>query len=60
MTCTSSGTINCEADTRLQAPTSIASRLTIQRRNKLRRLQALPHEGRGKKYATPGRPGTSP
>jgi len=54
MTWVSSGTTSFDGDTRVQTPRSSASRLTIQRRNRFSRLQALPFDGRGKKYATPG------
>ena len=40
--------------TRVHTPRSTASRRTIQRRNRFSRLQALPVDGRGKKYDTPG------
>jgi len=49
MTCVSSGTTSFDAGTRVQTPRSSASRLTIQRRNRLSRLQALPFDGLGKK-----------
>ena len=49
MTCVSSGTMSRAGDRWVQTPRSISSRRTIQRRNKLSRLQALPAEGRGKK-----------
>ena len=60
ITCVSSGTTKSEGDTRVHTPRSNASRRTIQRRNRLSRLQALPADGRGKKYQTPGRRGTRP
>jgi hypothetical protein len=49
MTCVSSGTISRDGETLLQTPRSIASARTIHRRNRLRRLQALPADGLGKK-----------
>jgi hypothetical protein len=49
MTCVSSGTTSFDAGTRVQTPRSSASRLTIHRRNRLSRLQALPFDGLGKK-----------
>ncbi len=49
ITCVSSGTISLEGDTLVQTPRSSASFRTIQRMNRLRRLQPLPAEGRGKK-----------
>jgi len=49
MTCVSSGTISREAETVVQTPMSTTSFRTIQRRNRFRRLQALPADGRGKK-----------
>ena len=49
MTCVSSGTISLPAGIAVHAPRSTASRRTIHRRNRLRRLHALPAEGRGKK-----------
>ena len=60
MTWVSSGTISREGDTWDQTPISTASRRTIHRRNRFRRLQALPADGREKKYATPGVRGTHP
>ena len=58
--CVSSGTTSPAGDTRVQTPTSTASRRTIQRRKRFSRLQAPPEEGRGKKKCTPGRCGTRP
>jgi hypothetical protein len=49
ITWVSSGTISRDGGTRDHTPRSIASRRTIQRRNRFRRLQALPADGRGKK-----------
>jgi hypothetical protein len=49
MTCVSSGTISLAGDTQGQTPRSSASRRTIQRRNRFRRLQPDPADGRGKK-----------
>ena len=44
-----------EGNSPVQTPRSTTSLRTIQRRNRLRRLQALPADGRGKKLQTPGR-----
>jgi hypothetical protein len=41
-------------ETFFHRPKSTASLRTIQRRNRLSRLHAPPHEGREKKYPTPG------
>ncbi len=49
ITCVSSGMISFDGETRLQSPKSMPSRRTIQRRNKLSRLHALPDAGAGKK-----------
>jgi len=54
MTWVSSGMMSRDGDTSVHVPKSMASCRTIQRRNRLRRLQAPPDEGREKKYATPG------
>ena len=47
-------------DTVLQTPRSIASRRTIQRRNRLSRLHALPPTGAGRNSRRPGRFGIRP
>ena len=49
MTCTSSGTTSRAGDTRVHTPRSTASRRTIQRRKRFRRLHALPADGCAKK-----------
>jgi low temperature requirement protein LtrA len=49
ITCVSRGTISFDAGRERHAPRSTASRRIIQRRNRFRRLQPLPAEGRGKK-----------
>ena len=53
ITCVSSGMMSCDGATSVQTPRSSLSRRTIHRRNRLRRLHALPADGRGKKYRTP-------
>jgi hypothetical protein len=49
MTCVSSGTISFDGEMRVQTPRSSASRRTIQRRNRFKRLHPDPADGRGKK-----------
>ena len=49
MTCVSSGTMSRAGERRVHTPRSISSCRTIQRKNRFRRLQALPAAGRGKK-----------
>ncbi len=49
MTCVSSGMISFDGDTRVHSPKSTLSRRTIQRRNRFKRLHALPDDGAGKK-----------
>jgi len=49
MTWVSSGMMSREGDTDVHVPRSLASRRTIQRRNRFNRLHALPADGLGKK-----------
>ena len=60
ITWTSSGMMRREADIRVHVPRSIPSRRTIQRRNRFRRLHALPADGRAKKPWAPARPVARP
>jgi hypothetical protein len=55
MTWVSSGTTSFDAGTFFQMPKSTASARTIHRRKRFSLLHAPPHDGREKKYATPGR-----